>query len=193
LSDIRAGKAEDRIDALETESHDKVFVPLRRGHRGHEDRIGDLETGGQDADVRTGRSEDRIATSEDRIATLERGVSLREIWRDLVPAVAIGLAFWALTISQGQVSAIKVNQKEAQAGRAIAISVTCAALSAVIDQGRATISASDTRKARRAADTYRDGIAQRVQRQTGVGNLIREDGTLDCDRLQALSNVRKPR
>jgi hypothetical protein len=164
-SDVRAGAAEDRLDALETESHDQVFASDRRGRRGHEDRI----------------------------ATLERGVSLRELWRDLIPAVAIGLAFWAMTLSQGQLSTIRANQAEAQAGRRVAIAVTCAALSAVIDQGRATISASHTQRARRAADAYRDGIAQRVQRQTGVHGLVRRDGSLDCDRLQALSNVRKPR
>jgi hypothetical protein len=105
-ADVRAGRAEERLEALEGETHDDVYAADRAGHGGHEDRIGELEKSGV---------EDRAGHSghEHRLHLLER-VSLQDLWRDTVPAIAVGLAFWAFTLAQGQVADIRATQERVE-------------------------------------------------------------------------------
>lgn len=99
-------------------------------------------------------------------------------------------------------------------GRTVSVQTTCAAISAVIDAGRATIqqsgmslptryerelrklgapSASERRVSLElAAATYARMIATRVQRSTGRTDLVRRDGTLDCRKLQRVAKVVQP-
>lgn len=98
-----------------------------------------------------------------------------------------------------------------KAGRKAAVQVTCGALSAVIEAGRATITGSGEiqppefakalerlgyppKKVRRAAaeeaaDQYRRLIASTIEKQAHVKDIVREDGTLDCSKLRALARA----
>lgn len=92
-----------------------------------------------------------------------------------------------------------------QEGRRISISVTCNALSAVIDAGRGTINNTmeiqppkfkrnlealglppfevRQKQAKITADLYANTIINKVVSATGLHGVVNKDGTLNCDRL----------
>jgi hypothetical protein len=81
-ADIRSAKTEDRIDSLETEGAADVYKESRTGQGGQEDRIVVLETA------------DSIRL---------RGItSLRSLWRDLVPFLALAAALVAIMVAVGK-------------------------------------------------------------------------------------------
>lgn len=133
------------------------------------------------------------------------GPFLRENWyRDIWLTAISALVVLAL-IGQGNVL------DDIQEGRRAAVDVTCAATSAVINAGRATITGGAEsldpefarnleklgypskpvreRQARKAAKLYAGAIAREVERATGVTGVVKEDGSLDCERLAVLSRV----
>lgn len=100
--------------------------------------------------------------------------------------------------------AIHADSQQAE-GRRIATATNCAAISAVIDAGRATIQGGtplpprlqrelerygyptpEERKqaARLAAAAYARSITSRVQEFTGRKDLVEKDGSLDCAKLR---------
>jgi hypothetical protein len=134
------------------------------------------------------------------------------IFRDFVPLIAVlGLIYAVVGIEskvdRAEVKATTAEQVAAsqRAGRRTAVSITCGATSAIIEAGRATIlgggrsitpelernlrrlgypsRAQREREARRAAEAYSLGIASAIEKESGVQGIVREDGTLDCDRL----------
>lgn len=129
--------------------------------------------------------------------------------RDRVIRIARGV-FVVLLVVGVFVNAIAIRvarnaDEQQRKGRQIADQSTCAAISAVVDAGRATLLAggkaqpepfeTNLRKlgypslARRrkaaelAAATYARSIATEVARITGRDDLVNADGTLDCARL----------
>lgn len=119
-------------------------------------------------------------------------------------AVAVFCAFLVTKVSD--------LQTEQQSGRKISLSVTCTVLGAIAEGGKATISTASggpanpklerglrrlglppfkvrQKQAQAAGDAYVNGIAQRVQDATGVSNLIRDDGTINCARLRSLAKL----
>lgn len=131
-------------------------------------------------------------------------IVVRENWyRDLWLIIITGVVLIALSRSQDAVN----RQAE---GRRVAGAVTCSAISAVIDAGRATIQSGgkidprefernleklglpprDVRmeRSRTAAESYARLIAQRVVEESKVPGLVREDGTLDCRKLRVIAN-----
>lgn len=128
------------------------------------------------------------------------------VWQNGVPFIAIVLAAIAV---RGNTSDIQ-RQRE---GRRVAVDVTCATMSAVIDAGRATITGSSRvspkfernlqrlgyppRKQRQAAAkaaaaAYAESIARTVEREAGVEGLVQRDGTLNCARLRAATKTQNP-
>lgn len=119
-------------------------------------------------------------------------------------ALATGLAAWSLIGTNDRVD----QQAE---GRAVTIEVTCAVNGAIIDAGRQAIGGAEIQppelrrnlerlglppeKQRKAASEaaarqYARKIAEAVEKQAGVKGIIRENGTIDCDRLLELSKSR---
>jgi hypothetical protein len=122
--------------------------------------------------------------------------------RDLTTVIAVGLAAWAVI---GVVS----EQRKQKESRRIAIAVTCAATSATIDAGRATITGQigaplpsrfaralerlgyppqevRDEQAREVARAYGDLIARRVQaaaQTAGVEHELAEDLVTESGRL----------
>lgn len=127
----------------------------------------------------------------------------RDVWLILTTVVVVV----ALIRAQDAIDA-------QNAGRRAAGAVTCSAISAVIDAGRATIDSGGridprkfernlerlglpprdvrARKARTAAESYARLIAQRVTTESGVPGLVRRDGTLNCERLGVVARSGRP-
>jgi hypothetical protein len=129
--------------------------------------------------------------------------------RDLTTVIAVGLAAWAVIGVVGEAREVKKTQAEQKKGRAIAIAVTCAATSATIDAGRATITGQigaplpsrfaralerlgyppqevRDEQAREVARAYGDLIARRVQaaaQTAGVERELAEDLVTESGRL----------
>jgi hypothetical protein len=139
------------------------------------------------------------------------------IWRDLVPLLALVIAAYAVLgverkVDQAAVDAtvakrVAVSQSE---GRRIAIGITCGAVSSVIEAGRATIlagvqlpprlerrlvsygyppRAKRIAAARQSAQQYSAGIANAVEKESGVQGIVRENGTLDCVKVKQASRA----
>ena len=134
------------------------------------------------------------------------------IWRDFVPLVALVIAAYAVFGLEDKVDKTAVDVQVARRvadsqreGRQTAVAITCGAISAVIEAGRATITSGsqvspeferNLRKlgypprsqreeaARKAARAYSVSIAQAVEEESGVQGIVREDGTLNCERVQ---------
>lgn len=116
---------------------------------------------------------------------------------------AVGLV-GALTIGLGVLGNNGELERQRE-GRRIAVNVTCGAISAVIDAGRATITggaaglppelasfleahgyppaAERRRQALEAASTYARSIAKAVERASGRDDLVQPNGRLRCERL----------
>lgn len=117
-------------------------------------------------------------------------------------ATLAGTAVYSLT-------AIAHQNARQQEGRKVGVKITCAALGAVIDAGRRTITSSTivgsprftrnlerlglppaaARKAQAqlAADAYAKAIADAVRKRSGVKGVVNGDGTLNCSRLLDVS------
>lgn len=127
----------------------------------------------------------------------------RENWyRDVWLAITTGIVVLALAHSDDAIQ----QQKQ---GRTSAVQVTCGALSAVIEAGRATLGADvqppefrralerlglPPRRARSeaakvAGNAYRKSIADSIERQAHVKGLVQKDGTLDCNKLAQLAKI----
>lgn len=138
---------------------------------------------------------------------------LRENWyRDIWLVVISALLLLGYIGQNNVLDDVQRVQEEQREGRRAAIQVTCAATSAVIDAGRATITGGaesldpefaknlealgyppiNVRRdqARKAARLYAKAIADKVEAATGVEGVVHEkDGTLDCDLLLQLANT----
>jgi hypothetical protein len=102
--------------------------------------------------------------------------------------------------------------REQRQGRTVAVRALCAATSAVIDAGRATITGSGgavgsprfvralerlgyppkrvrEQQAQKAAQFYAQAISKRIETATKQKGLARKDGSLDCRRLQVVANA----
>jgi hypothetical protein len=125
---------------------------------------------------------------------------------DVLALFATGLAVWAVHDSERSIDRV-------QEGRRTSLSVTCGAVSALSEAGRATITSGQTfppkfeafleehgfppageRKAQAqiAADAYVQAVSNGVQQQVGpIGqSLVNRDGTLNCKRLRSLARAR---
>jgi hypothetical protein len=122
---------------------------------------------------------------------------------------------WLLIITGGMLllAILLVNNVNSQAkGRHFTVGFTCAALSAISQEGREVIAgpqklntpfernlerlgyppvAVRRAQAQAAAQAYVRGISNRIQEQVGYkgSRLIRADGTIDCTKLQKLGNA----
>lgn len=127
----------------------------------------------------------------------------RDVWLLLLSIVLVLMVLGLQT---------KVDRQ--REGRAIAINVMCGGISAVIEAGRATITGSSrsfspefernlerlgypprkqrTQAANAAAKAYAAAIAKSVQEESGVKDLVRKDGSLDCARLRKVTHVVGP-
>lgn len=142
---------------------------------------------------------------------------LERAWRDFVPAIAIMIAAWAVFLAHQKVDHAELRADHATIlaernlqGRKAAVAVTCSAISAVIDAGRATIGASINvspklernlrrlgypskhqrqKNAKVAARRYATSISRAVARETGTKGLVHKDGTLNCNRLKKASHA----
>lgn len=149
-----------------------------------------------------------------RRSDLERHrlIRWRENWyRDVWLLLTTALVAWALLGQNNVLDDVRRVQDEQREGRRAAVQVTCAATSAVIDAGRATIiggaqnldpefTASLERlgyppvevrqaQAQKAAKAYAKAIANRVETATGFTGIVNENGTLNCAKLADLSRV----
>jgi hypothetical protein len=121
-----------------------------------------------------------------------------------IVVVCVPLAAFALVQASRAIGRVET-------GRKVGSAITCAATSAVIDAGRATIKAganvrprefaqsleelglpsTATRKqlAEAAADAYALAISRAVVEQSGVRGVVRRDGTLDCAALRRAARI----
>ena len=135
----------------------------------------------------------RSLLENERVARVARGIFIAL----LVAGVVVSSV--ALRFAQKALS----DQRE---GRAVAVQTTCTVISAVVDAGRATLLAGGApqpqpfernllrlgfpslvkrqKAAQIAAATYSRSIANRVAAITGRRDLVKPDGSLDCDRLR---------
>jgi hypothetical protein len=131
---------------------------------------------------------------------------IRENWyRDVGLIVVCTLLFFGW---RGQANLLD----EQRDGRRQAVDITCAAVTAVIDAGRATITGGDAqlgspefianlerlgyppkavreKQAEQAAEAYASFISQRVEKLTGAQGVVNADGSLNCRKFRALSRV----
>lgn len=148
---------------------------------------------------------------------LDDGATPRSTWKKflyglnvadrILPIVTAGLVLWALT-------AARDAQTTTREQRSNSLSITCATIGAVIEQGRKTIIGPPTpppyekklealgfppfpvrfAAQKQAAQAYAQGISNVVERQTGFDNVVNANGSLNCDRLSSIAGVklRKP-
>jgi hypothetical protein len=125
---------------------------------------------------------------------------------DFLALFATGLAVWAVHDAQRTLDRV-------QEGRRTSLSVTCGAVSAISEAGRATITGGQSfpprfeafleahgfpsageRKAQAqiAANAYVQSISNGVQAQVGpIGqSLVNRNGTLNCGRLRKIARTR---
>lgn len=146
----------------------------------------------------------RETTGRRRADRWRHALTARENWyRDVWLLLLSAVVLWA-AVASVQNSARARHLAE---GNRRAIEVSCAATSAVVDAGRATLRGGAVirpdrfrhelerlglppqtvreRGADAAARDYGASIASAVERATGRPGLARPDGTLDCRRLTA--------
>ena len=115
------------------------------------------------------------------------------VWQDVVPLIALVLAAIAVFGNQSDLE----RQKE---GRGIAINVLCSVSNGTVDAGRLILtdklpgtepyrqprSAAQRKAADAYAKSYGRVISEAVVAQAGVraDDVIRKDGTVDCDALK---------
>lgn len=138
------------------------------------------------------------ALASPRVLRVARGV--------FIVLLAVGVTSNAIAIRV----ALDADQGQRE-GRRVAVQTTCAAISAVIDAGRATILAAGQEQpqpfernllklgypslerrrtaSELAAATYARSIAGRVAAITGSKGLVRPDGSLDCARLRKAARL----
>jgi hypothetical protein len=146
--------------------------------------------------------------SSDRSLFKRLGISASQNWyRDLILFV-LAILWLVLAIN------LSDTNKRVERGRHFAVGVTCAVESATAEAGKAVIEGSGAAPGNAAflrnleklgyrppakakpghpgpGDLYVAQIAKQVQAQVGRkgARLIRKDGTLDCDRLEALASA----
>jgi hypothetical protein len=131
---------------------------------------------------------------------------LRENWyRDVWLVLVTALVLWATVVSHN-------TQTQQREGRKVSLTATCAAISGVIEAGRATILGGviirpkefertltkmglpsfpvRKRSADAAAAAYGHAIAMRVEQATHRKGLARKDGTLDCDAIRQVGRAK---
>lgn len=140
-------------------------------------------------------------------------VLVRENWyRDVWLFIITAASAWAVLTTLSIVADVQQGQRDVQEGRRFAVSVNCAATSAVIEAGRATITGGAAgvggefernlerlgypprkvrkRQAKQAGRAYAAAIARQVEKAAGVKGVVHRDGTLDCPRLTRLARAR---
>lgn len=137
---------------------------------------------------------------------------LRENWyRDVWLIIISVVVLWSSISTYQNGQDTYRNQQDQRTGRRVAVGATCAAVSGVIEAGRATIASGviikpklfernlerlglppvDVRRdsAEDAAVAYSRAIAIRVAQATHNSSLVRKNGTLDCRRLQVAART----
>lgn len=125
---------------------------------------------------------------------------------DRLLLTTLAAALLALTISVAMAYTTLHNRSDLlnqRDGRRLALSVVCASTSAVIESGREVLTGTGAlpaplaalferygyseraarAAARLAAERYAREIAREVQRAAGRRDLVRKDGSLNCERL----------
>lgn len=140
---------------------------------------------------------------------------MRNLWRNTVPVVALGLAVWAVFGTQRDVIDAKQLAEAQVEGRAVAIDVLCGFGNGVEAAGKATLTAPIQPKEFRlalerlglpggkvrrqaqlaAAEAYARSISESVANQVGpkaAAKVIKRDGSLNCPALRkaARANVK---
>jgi hypothetical protein len=132
-------------------------------------------------------------------------------WRILICSTLV-LAAGSAFLSALLFSRLSEVQHEQTVGRKVALTASCAAISGVVDAGRATILGgviirpkafertltkmglpsfpSRKRSAEAAAAAYGQAIAMRVEQATHRKGLTRKDGTLDCERIRQVGRAK---
>jgi hypothetical protein len=132
-------------------------------------------------------------------------------WRILI-CTALVLAAASMFLSALLFSRVSDVQHAQTQGRKVSLTATCAAISGVIDAGRATILGGviirprefertltkmglpsfpvRKRSADAAAAAYGQAIAMRVEQATHRKGLTRKDGTLDCERIRQVGRAK---
>jgi hypothetical protein len=132
-------------------------------------------------------------------------------WRVLI-CTALVLAAASAFLSALLFSRLSDVQHQQSVGRKISLTASCAAISGVIEAGRATILGgviirprefertltnmglpsfpSRKRSAEAAAAAYGHAIAIRVEQATHLKGLTRKDGTLDCERIRQVGRAK---
>lgn len=141
-----------------------------------------------------------------RLAKLERA------WQDVLPAITLVIAMWAVIINGNQVSRAEVRIDQQAVGRQAAIGVLCGFANGVSQAGRKVIISSDVEPERfkqnllelgmypddqrrdrseQAARLYVQLVTNSVIEQVGMkAGLVKDDGTLDCERLSYVARAR---
>lgn len=139
-------------------------------------------------------------------------LSFFAIWDKIVLLAAVGLATWAVFSVQGKADKAEVAADKTSAaveqqkqGRRVALDILCGGLFGVENAGRLTIldklprpapqrghqTSAEMRSRLRYAQAYAQVISEAVIVQAGVDvkNVLRRDGTIDCDRLKAAARA----
>jgi hypothetical protein len=152
-----------------------------------------------------GRSEDSL---RDR-----RGGIIQRVWQNLVPLIAIGVAFYA-------VLGVESKQTRVNEGRAVSVDVICGysngLATAVGGAFRSPFLGSQTAQQRRyqrnleklggpsykerrlaaekAARVFAAELSRSVAAEAGVviAEVVRDDGTLDCDAMRRVTGTVPP-
>jgi hypothetical protein len=133
-----------------------------------------------------------------------RALVRENAYRDVWLIIITGLVLWS-QIGQHDLA---LEQRE---GRKQAVDVTCAAVTAVIDAGRSTITGGTQpgsaefvanlerlgyppkpvreAQAEKAADAYARFISGKVESLTGARGVVNPDGSLNCEKFRELARV----
>jgi hypothetical protein len=152
-----------------------------------------------------------------RLKPTSVGDVVRAFWQIVITGISL-VAILAAVGAAGNADDAARDATRAQAdqqeGRRIGQAATCAAVSAVIDSGRATIASGSAisppqferaleglglppqrireRQAAVAARLYAQGIASAVEEAAHVRGIVGRDGSLNCKRLRRISKIVGP-
>jgi hypothetical protein len=124
-------------------------------------------------------------------------------WRRIVPLLAMGLAFYAVLGLQKKIDKTQAQIEAQTQGRQVARQILCGGLNGVEQAGRLILlgklpapapktpplSDSEQKLRERYAKSYALVISRRVLKDAGVDTVevLRDDGTLDCDVLSKIT------
>ena len=124
-------------------------------------------------------------------------------WRRIVPLIALVLAIYALEGLSSKVDKTQDAVQRQVEGRKIALEVLCGGISGVESAGRRILTGTlpppapkrpvpDEALAQKYAEAYSRVISERVVEQAGAKakDVLRPNGTIDCDALKRESSAR---